>query len=230
MNKSEILKALKGGLVVSCQALPGEPLQGSGIMAKMALAAKQGGAVGIRANGYEDIVKIKEEVDLPVIGIIKSNYPDSEVFITPTMTEIDLIYKAGAEIIALDATSRPRPFGQDLKTFVETIRHQYPQTLLMADVSTFEEGVTAQALGFDMIGTTLSGYTTYSKNDEDPDYDLMVQLVRELQTPIIAEGRINSPEALEKAFQCGIYCAVVGSSITRPQEITKRFTSAIPVK
>lgn len=228
MNKAAILQAIKGGLVVSCQALPGEPLQGSGIMAKMALAAKQGGAVGIRANGYEDIVLIKKEVDLPIIGIIKANYSDSEVFITPTMKEVDLICRAGAEIVALDATQRLRPFGQDLKTFVQEIRSRHPEVLLMADISTYEEGLAAEALGFDLIGTTLSGYTSYSKNDEDPDYDLMLQLVQTLNTPIVAEGKINTPEDLEKSFKCGVYCAVVGSSITRPQEITKRFTRAIP--
>ena len=166
---------LKGKLIVSCQALPDEPLHSSFIMGRMALAAKQGGASGIRANTPEDIKEIKTQVDLPVIGIIKRNYDDCEIYITPTIKEIDELMEAKPEIIALDATISSRPKGQKLDEFFHEIKEKYPDQLLMADCSTIEEALHADELGFDFIGTTMVGYTKQSKDlkiDEN-DFEIM---------------------------------------------------------
>ena len=153
---------LKGKLIVSCQALPDEPLHSSFIMGRMALAAKQGGASGIRANTPEDIKEIKTQVDLPVIGIIKRNYDDCEIYITPTIKEIDELMEAKPEIIALDATISSRPKGQKLDEFFYEIKEKYPDQIFMADISTIEEAKNAENIGFDFIGTTLYGYTEYT--------------------------------------------------------------------
>ena len=153
------IEQLKGKLIVSCQALPHEPLHSSFIMGRMALAAEEGGAVGIRANTKEDIAEIKKMVDLPVIGIVKRDYEDSKIYITPTMKEIDELMEVEPEIIALDATVNVRPEGKTLDEFYKEIREKYPNQLLMADCATVEEAIHADELGFDFIGTTLVGYT-----------------------------------------------------------------------
>jgi N-acylglucosamine-6-phosphate 2-epimerase len=227
MKKEEIFNAIKGGLIVSCQALEHEPLHGSYIMSKMALAAQMGGAVGIRANSGKDIVAIKEKVNLPVIGIVKRNYPDSEVYITPTIEEVKEVVQAGAEIVAVDATKRKRPNNIMLKDFVRQVKKEFPQIILMADISDFEEGVTAEELGFDIVGTTLSGYTEYTKGVSLPNFHLMKTLVNRLSVPVIAEGGIWTPEQLRKVMDIGVHAAVVGTAITRPQEITKRFVQIL---
>jgi len=227
MGSKETLSKIKGGLIVSCQALEDEPLHSSYIMSRMAYAAKLGGAVGIRANSAEDIEAIKKTVDLPVIGIIKKEYSDSDVYITPTMKEIDELVTAGADIIASDATARIRPGGITLEDFYMQIREKYPDILLMADISTFEEGVKAAKLGFDLVGTTLCGYTEYTKDIGLPNYDLLERLTKELEIPVVAEGGIWEPNQLKKVLELNAFVAVVGTAITRPREITKRFVSSI---
>lgn len=220
---------LKGKLIVSCQALPDEPLHSSFIMGRMALAAKQGGASGIRANTPEDIKEIKTQVDLPVIGIIKRNYDDCEIYITPTIKEIDELMEAKPEIIALDATISSRPKGQKLDKFFHEIKEKYPDQLLMADCSTIEEALHADELGFDFIGTTMVGYTEQSKDlkiDEN-DFEILRTILSKVKHPVIAEGNINTPAKLKRVLELGAFCAVVGSAITRPQLITKSFANAI---
>lgn len=223
------LEALKGHLIVSCQALPHEPLHSSFIMGRMALAAKEGGAKGIRANTKEDILEIKKNVDLPVIGIVKRDYDDSKVYITPTMKEIDELMKVKPEIIAVDATSDLRPNGVTIDEFYKEIRLKYPDQLLMADCSTVEEALHADELGFDFIGTTLVGYTEQSKGMkiEENDFEIIRTILEKSSHKVIAEGNINTPEKAKRVIELGCYSVVVGSIITRPQLITKSFTEAI---
>lgn len=227
MNNKEILEQIKGGLIVSCQALETEPLYDSYIMSKMAWAAYLGGAVGIRANTVVDIKAIKEKVDLPVIGIIKQVYDDSDVYITPTMKEVDALVEIGCEIIAVDATDRLRPNGVTFEAFFTEVRAKYPNQLFMADTSCFEEGKKAEELGMDLIGTTMAGYTPYTKGTPLPDFKLMERYVKELHSPVIAEGGIWVPEQLKQAIDAGVHAAVVGTAITRPMDITKHFIEAI---
>src|SRR5690554_2996370 len=168
-----IIDRIKGGIIVSCQALADEPLHSSFIMGRMAQAAQMGGASGIRANGYQDIVEVRKNTRLPVIGIVKREYKDSNVYITPTSREIDEVSASGAEIIAIDATLRRRPGGLQLKDLYNYIRTSYPRLKIMADISTYEEAMAASDLGFDLIATTLSGYTDYTRHRDRPDFDLM---------------------------------------------------------
>lgn len=227
MTNKEILEKIKGGLIVSCQALPTEPLYDSYIMSKMAWAAYLGGAVGIRANTVVDIKAIKEKVQLPVIGIIKEVYDDSDVYITPTMKEVDALVEAGCEIIAVDATNRLRPNGVTFEEFFKEVRAKYPDQLFMADTSCFEEGALAEKLGFDLIGTTMAGYTPYTKGRTLPDVELIERYVKELNTPVIAEGGIWVPDDLKNVYKAGAFGAVCGTAITRPMDITKRFVNAL---
>jgi len=226
-SNKQILEQIKGGLIVSCQALSTEPLYDSYIMSKMAYAAALGGAVGIRANTVVDILAIRERVDLPIIGIIKEVYPDSDVYITPTMREVDALVEIGCDIIAVDATNRTRPGGISFEDFFKEVRAKYPEQLFMADTSCFEEGKLALELGFDLIGTTMSGYTPYTKGTPLPDFILMKRYKEELDATVIAEGGIWAPDELVKAFESGAYAAVVGTAITRPMDITKRFVKAL---
>lgn len=230
MNKQQLLDGIKGGLIVSCQALAEEPLHSSYIMSKMALAAKLGGASGIRANGYEDITAIKEAVDLPVIGIVKKDYEDSDIYISATLKEVKEVVNAGAEIIAVDATNRLRPDGQTLQEFYAEVRSTFPAHLLMADVSTFEEGIEADALGFDLVATTLSGYTDYTKDVQLPNTDLVKSLADKIDAPVMAEGGYWTLEDLDGAVTSGAHACIIGSAITRPMEITKRFVARLNQK
>lgn len=226
---NEKVESLKGKLIVSCQALPHEPLHSSFIMGRMALAAKEGGAYGIRANTKEDIAEIQARVDLPVIGIVKRDYEDSKVYITPTMKEINELMEVKPDIIALDATHSLRPGGRTLDEFYREIRKSYPEQLLMADCSTVEEALFADQLGFDFIGTTLVGYTDQSKSlkIESNDFEIIRQIVAKVKHRVIAEGNINTPEKARRVIELGAFSVVVGSIITRPQLITKSFAEAL---
>ncbi len=223
------MKDLEGELVVSCQALPQEPLHSSYIMSRMALAAKEGGAKGIRANTKEDIKAIRELVNLPIIGIVKRDYPDSEVYITPTMKEVHELMEVEPEIIALDATNALRPGGVTLEKFVQMIKEEYPEQLLMADCSTVEEAKYADKLGFDFIGTTMVGYTKQSQGEkiEEDDFKILREILKTVKHPVIAEGNIDTPEKAKRVKELGAFSIVVGSIITRPQLITKSFVKAL---
>lgn len=220
---------MKGKLIVSCQALPNEPLHSSFIMGRMALAAKEGGASGIRANTKEDILEIQSQVDLPVIGIVKRDYADSSIYITPTMKEVEELMEVHPEIIALDATSRLRPGGSKLDTFFSSLKERYPDQLWMADCSTIEEALYADSLGFDFIGTTMVGYTPQSQglHIEKDDFYILRQIISKAKHPVIAEGNIDTPAKAKRVIELGAFCVVVGSIITRPQLITRAFTKAL---
>lgn len=229
MNKKnrKIMNQIQGGLIVSCQALETEPLHSSYIMSRMAYAAMEGGAKGIRANSVEDILEIRKTVNLPIIGIIKKDYADCEVYITPTMKEVDALVECGTDIIAMDATNRLHPEGETLDSFFTKVREKYPEQLFMADCSNMEEGMHAAELGFDFIGTTMSGYTSYTKGTTLPNYDMMRTLAEKSGKPVIAEGGIWCGEELAEALSTGAFAAVVGTAITRPREITKRFVDKL---
>lgn len=225
----EINEKLKKGLIVSCQALDNEPLHSSFIMGRMALAAKMAGAVGIRANTVSDIKEIKENVDLPIIGIIKKDYDNSEVYITPTMDEVDALVAEGVDIIATDGTNNKRPKNEGLKDFYEEIRAKYPDIKLMADCSTVDEAIMADKLGFDYIGTTLIGYTPQSKGDkiDADDFKILREIIEKVNHPVIAEGNVDKPEKAKRVLELGAFTVVVGGAITRPQNIAKRFVDCI---
>ncbi|MDI6783437.1 MAG: N-acetylmannosamine-6-phosphate 2-epimerase [bacterium] len=221
-----LVEQLRGGLIVSCQARPDEPLYGSQIMAAMAKSAALGGAVGIRANTPEDIRAIRAAVSLPLIGLYKITTPGSEVYITPSSSAAQQVAAAGADIIAIDATPRKRARGETVAEIIENI-HQHLNKLVMADISTLEEGIAAEQFGADLVSTTLSGYTPYSPQIAGPDLELVGQLANRIKIPVIAEGRIHTPEELVTALSRGAYAVVIGGAITRPQLITARFVTAI---
>ncbi|EGQ1577198.1 N-acetylmannosamine-6-phosphate 2-epimerase [Staphylococcus aureus] len=215
---------LPHGLIVSCQALPDEPLHSSFIMSKMALAAYEGGAVGIRANTKEDILAIKETVDLPVIGIVKRDYDHSDVFITATSKEVDELIESQCEVIALDATLQQRP-KETLDELVSYIRTHAPNVEIMADIATVEEAKNAARLGFDYIGTTLHGYTSYTQGQllYQKDFQFLKDVLQSVDAKVIAEGNVITPDMYKRVMDLGVHCSVVGGAITRPKEITKRF-------
>ena len=231
MEKKTILEEIKGKLIVSCQALPGEALyvEDYTVMHLMAKAAQQGGAAGIRANSAQDIKEIKKNVNLPIVGIIKRVYPGSEVYITPTIKEVDELMEVQPEIIAVDASSRTRPNHQTLEEFYQQIKEKYPHQLLMADCSTIREAIYADQLGFDMIGTTLVGYTPESEGVqiEKNDFEFLKELLACVKGKVIAEGNIDTPEKARRVLELGCYSVVVGGAITRPQLITEKYVEAI---
>lgn len=224
LSLPEFLAIVRQRLIVSCQALEDEPLHGAPIMARMAVAAAQGGAAAIRANSPADIEAIRAAVSLPIIGLYKEG--TEGVYITPTFTHARAIADAGADVIALDATPRPRPSGETLMTLIERIHTELGRPVL-ADVSTLEEAMAAQAAGADMVAPTLLGYTPYTANSPLSNLELIRQMVAQLQVPVIAEGQIHTPQMAQAALQAGAFAVVVGSAITRPQWITARFVQAL---
>lgn len=226
MNKEEFLQLIKNQLIVSSQAYPGEALYGAETMAKMSLAAKKGGAVAIRANGKEDIIAIKKATLLPTIGIVKQTYMESEVYITPTLKEVQELIESGTEVIALDATNRKRPGNVSLYELVKYIKEN-SEALIMGDISVVSEGIEAISCGCDFVSTTLSGYTDYSPQKQGPDTRLIEQLAKMDDLIVIAEGRIRNPADLFKVFEKGAHSAVVGTAITRPETITAEFVKQL---
>ncbi|QGR00214.1 N-acetylmannosamine-6-phosphate 2-epimerase [Paenibacillus psychroresistens] len=213
------------GLVVSCQSFPGEPLYGPNYMASMAKAAVIGGAVGIRANSPEQIAEIKQEVQLPIIGLWKREFAGFDVYITPRFEDAKAVFEAGADVVAIDATHRPRPDGLTLEQTIRMLREL--QIPVMADISTYEEGIAAEAYGADFISTTLSGYTSYSPQQKGPDLRLLARLAGIVRVPVVAEGRISTPQHAVQALELGATFVVVGGAITRPHQIVTGFTDAL---
>lgn len=229
MNKQDLIKQLNHGLVVSCQALPSEPMytETGGVMPLFAKAALEAGAVGIRANSVRDIKEIKELIPLPIIGIIKQVYPNSEAYITPTMKEVDALVEVGCDIIATDFTSLTRENGLTAYEFLLSVKEKYPNQCFMADCATLEDALLADKAGVDFIGTTMSGYTNDSSLTEGPNFELIHEIIKSCNAPVIAEGRIHYPEQARRVLDTGALCVVVGGAITRPKEIAERFVKAI---
>lgn len=228
MNKEEILKSIKGSVVISCQALPNEPLyvEEKSIMYLMARAAKMAGSPAIRTNSVRDVIAIKKETGLPVIGLIKKEYEGSEVYITPTMKEVDELVDAKSDVIALDCTFSKRLNDESINDFIKNIKEKYPSIILMADISTYEEGINAYKCGVDMVGTTMNGYTSQSIKEDISNLELVKKLVKEINIPVIAEGKVHYPYQVKEMLDAGAYSVVVGGAITRPLEIAQRFINA----
>lgn len=229
MKKEELFDKIKGKVIVSCQAVPGEPLyvEEKSIMYLMARAAKQAGTPAIRTSSIRDVIAIKEETGLPVIGLVKVKYEGFESYITPTMKEVDDLIAAGSDVIAFDCTNQKRGDGKTISEYITEVRAKYPDAILMADISTYEEGINAWKLGMDIVGTTMSGYTSYSPKLQGPDYELVKKLVAAVDIPVIGEGRIHSPEQAVEMLNAGAFAVVVGGAITRPLEIATRFIQAV---
>ncbi len=230
MNVHPILEKLHGGLIVSCQPdatdRAHDPMNSPAIMAALASAAILGGAVGIRADAPADIAAVRAAVNVPIIGIYKFDIPDFQVRITPTLDCAIQIANAGADVIALDATQRPRPNGLSVAEFIAQVKAKTGK-LVVADVSTFEEGLFAATVGADAVLPTLAGYTEYSRNLPGPDFELIKKLAAHLRVPLIAEGKISTPAQAARALALGAWAVCVGSAITRPRAITERFVAEI---
>jgi len=218
----ELLQKLQGGLIVSCQASEESPLRDVRIMAALARAAQNGGAVGIRANGPADIAAIRAVVNLPIIGINKLHLPGYEVYITPTLDSAREVVQAGCNLLALDATLRPHPADLSAAEIIQACRLEFKMPV-MADISTLEEGLAAADAGADIVATTLTGYTSYTSDRPLPDFELLEKLVTRLSIPVFVEGHIRSPADARRALELGAFAVVVGAAITRPEWITANF-------
>jgi N-acylglucosamine-6-phosphate 2-epimerase len=224
------LEKLRGGHIVSCQPdandRAGDPMNSPTIMAALARAAILSGAVGIRADGVEDITAIRAAVDAPIIGIYKFDGPGFQVRITPTLEYAIQIAHAGADILAVDATNRPRPNDLSVAEMIAQVKARTGKPVA-ADISTFEEGMVAAQVGADAILPTLAGYTDYSRHLDGPDFELIERLTKNLRVPVIAEGKIATPEQAARALELGAWAVCVGSAITRPRAITEKFVAEI---
>jgi N-acylglucosamine-6-phosphate 2-epimerase len=218
------LEAMRGGLVVSVQAPPGSPLASPETMSAIARAAELGGAAGIRAEGPADVRAIKDAVTVPVIGLLKRDVPGSPVRITPSLDDARAVASAGADVVALDATLRPRSGGMTSHDFVAALAGELEQPLL-ADVDSLEAALAARAAGADAVATTLSGYTGDGPAPDKPDLELVRRLAGELDCPVLAEGRYSTPDDVSAALDAGAFAVVVGTAITDPLTLTRRFAA-----
>jgi N-acylglucosamine-6-phosphate 2-epimerase len=221
---SDPLEALRGGLVVSTQAPEGSPLAATAHMVAMARAADAGGATGIRAEGTGDVRAIKDAVGLPLIGLLKRHVPGSEVYITPELSDARAVAEAGADIVAVDATLRPRPGGVSADRFLAELACELPQPVL-ADVDSLAAGRAARAAGAAAVATTLAGYTGGGEVPAEPDVELVAALAAELDCPVLAEGRYATPDQARAALDAGAFAVVVGTAITDPVALTRRFAA-----
>ncbi len=222
MRKS-VLQSIRSRLVVSCQAYPGEPMRDSFVMTAVARAVADGGAAAIRAQGIADLGSIRAAVTLPLIGLVKRG--DGGVFITPTRADCIEVAETGAEVVALDGTTRARPDGSTLSGCIEAIHER--GALAMADCGSVEDAAASIAAGADCLGTTLAGYTSDRSLTVGPDFDLLRELVAMSPVPVLAEGRITTPEEAARALAMGAHAVVVGSAITHPTSITRRFVATV---
>ncbi len=224
MTNTEVEK-LRGGLIVSCQAPKGSPLCDPQIIAALALTAERHGAVGVRINSAEHIAATKLSVSVPIIGIEKVVTPESDVYITPTCEVAKQVAASGANILAIDATFRPRPKGEQFESLIRQIQQEL-RLPVMADVATFDEGLRAADCGAEIVATTLCGYTAESRGSQLPALDLLSKLAETLKLPVICEGGVSSPEQLRQAFDCGAFAVVVGTAITGIGHLVEQFVAA----
>jgi N-acylglucosamine-6-phosphate 2-epimerase len=219
-----LLATLAGGLIVSCQAPPDDPLSGPDVMARMAATVVAAGARAVRVEGLDDLRAVRNAVDVPVIGLWKVGREG--VYITPTLDHALAVAETGAEIVALDATGRTRPDGRTLAETVSAV-HEQSQALVMADVASFEEGMAAVDAGADLVATTLAGYVDEPAEPDGPQLELVSELAQALPVPVVCEGRIATPAEAKAAREAGAFAVVVGTAITRPQVIASGFIEAV---
>lgn len=223
---NETLRAqLQGGLIVSCQAPAGSPLDDPYIISALALAAEQHGAAGVRIKHPEQIVATRARVRVPIIGLDKVEFADSPVYLTPTFELARRVTESGADVIALDATRRGRPNGETLESLIQRVRTELKKPVL-ADVATFDEGLYAADCGADIVATTLCGYTEESQGTRVPALALLERLATALRVPVICEGGVSSPEEVKAAFACGAFAVVVGTAITGVGQLVEKFVAA----
>jgi N-acylglucosamine-6-phosphate 2-epimerase len=215
-------------LIVSCQAPPGSPLRDPAAMALMARAAVAGGAGGIRACGAADIAAIRAQVDVPIIGITKRAIPGSDVLITPSFEDAVEVVEAGADIVALDATGRPRADGSTAATLIARVVRELG-VAVMADVDSVLAGRHAASAGASLVATTLAGYT-HGAVPASPDIALVRRLVAAVEVPVVAEGRYATVSQVAAAFRAGAFAVVIGTAITDPMTLTRRLSTAVPVR
>lgn len=225
MKRTSTIQQLKGGLIVSCQPRARSALDHPRFVAALATVAEEQGAVAVRIRGARDIRAVRRAVQIPVVGIEKISCPDSAVYITPTMESVRRVYRAGAQIIAIDGTDRPRPHNQSLAHLIDASKTKFG-ALIMADVASFQQGLEVARLGVDLISTTLYGYTEETQHCQGPAFSLVRKLVREVDLPVILEGRVQEPDQVRKAFDLGAFAVVVGTAITSTEWLTQRFVAA----
>ncbi|MGM7680336.1 N-acetylmannosamine-6-phosphate 2-epimerase [Microbacterium sp. A94] len=221
--KRGVLEALAGALIVSCQAYPGEPMRNPATMAQIARAAVIGGAAGIRLQGVDDI-SAASDLEVPIIGLWKDG--DDAVFITPTLQHALAVVDAGADVVAIDGTRRPRPDGLTLAETIAGVRAR-SDVLVMADCGSVDDALAAEAAGADILGTTLAGYTGERPKSAGPDLDLIAQIVERCTKPVIVEGRVRVPADVTAARDAGAWAVCVGTAITHPSTITSWFADAM---
>ena len=222
---NNVLDQMRGGLVVSCQAYPGEPMLDPRTMTQVARSAVIGGAVGIRAKGLDDLSSMRPEIDVPLIGLVK--VAGDDVFITPTLSDCLAVAEAGADVVALDGTRRRRPDGLSLAETITGLRDWFPKVLVMADCGSAADAKAAVAAGADIIGTTLAGYTGERAPTDGPDWELVDQVVALSDRPVLVEGRVHTLDQAAEAIRRGAWAVVVGTAITHPSSITSWFASAV---
>ncbi len=219
------LEALRGRLIVSAQAYPGEPMRTPTTMAQVAASAVIGGAAAIRVQGIADVQFTRSAVEVPVIGLWKDGHDG--VFITPTARHALAVAHAGAHIVALDGTRRGRPDGLSLQQTIELV-HAESHALVMADCGSLADALAAAEAGADLVGTTLAGYSGERPKTQGPDLELLEAIAAAgLSVPLVAEGRIHTPAQARAALDAGAFAVVVGTAITHPATITGWFDAAL---
>lgn len=223
---NDVIEAIRGRLVVSCQAYPGEPMLDPRTMSQVAQSAVIGGAVAIRAKGLDDLRAIRAAVDVPIIGLVKVG--KEGVFITPTLADCVEVAETGCEVVAIDGTRRPRPDGLSLAETIARLKERFPEVLVMADCGSAGDAVAAQEAGADLIGTTLVGYSGERPKTEGPDWEAVDEMLAVADRPLIVEGRLHTPADAAEAMRRGAWSVVVGTAITHPATITRWFADALP--
>lgn len=229
MERTQFLEITRGGIIVSCQVKPDDPLYLDGIVAKLAQCAIWGGAKGLRLNTPPDIAAVRAITDLPIIGLWKDHTKGSDVFITPTLRHVEAVLEAGADVVAVDATDRLNADGQKAYTLITEIRRVFGDVLILADIRNAEEAARALAEGADMAAPTLYRFNEHPKSTEEPDFGELTNILKACQGlgPVLMEGKINTPEQAMESLYLGAHAVIVGSAITRPHLTTMRFVNKV---